>query len=139
MYFVYNNTMKSTRLKIGSHPGKHKNNCLTFVERRPNVFDVRPTLYKLYTNGLCLLGCINHNACFLSDNRTIFLECIYTYLLLWIVSHLTRNNIATISSKYQLAPLVLATVSTVTHALSSNEIRLVNNTNASVIIKMGGC
>ena len=31
-------------------------NCITFIERRPNVFDVCPTLYKCYTNVLCLLG-----------------------------------------------------------------------------------
>ena len=30
--------------------------CLTFVQRRPNVFDVGPTLYKCYTNALCMLG-----------------------------------------------------------------------------------
>ena len=29
--------------------------CITFIQRRPNVFDVGPTLYKCYTNVLCLL------------------------------------------------------------------------------------
>ena len=29
---------------------------LTFAQRQPNVFDVGPTLYKCYTNVLCLLG-----------------------------------------------------------------------------------
>ena len=33
-----------------------QNICLTFIQRRPNVFDVGPTLYKCYTNVLCLLG-----------------------------------------------------------------------------------
>ena len=33
-----------------------ENICITFVQRRPNVFDVGPTLYKCYTNQLCLLG-----------------------------------------------------------------------------------
>ena len=33
-----------------------QNVCITFVQRRPNVFDVGPTLYKCYTNVLCLLG-----------------------------------------------------------------------------------
>ena len=33
-----------------------QNFCITFVQRRPNVFDVGPTLYKCYTNILCLLG-----------------------------------------------------------------------------------
>ena len=30
--------------------------CITFIQRRPNVFDVGQTLYKCYTNVLCLLG-----------------------------------------------------------------------------------
>ena len=34
-----------------------QNICITFVQRQPNVFDVGPTLYKCYTNVLCLLGC----------------------------------------------------------------------------------
>ena len=29
---------------------------MTIVQRRPNVFDVGPTLYKCYANVLCLLG-----------------------------------------------------------------------------------
>ena len=33
-----------------------QNFCITFVQRRPNVFNVGPTLYKCYTNVLCLLG-----------------------------------------------------------------------------------
>ena len=33
-----------------------QNICITFVQCRPNVFDVGPTLYKCYTNVLCLLG-----------------------------------------------------------------------------------
>ena len=31
------------------------NICITFIQRRPNVFDVGPTLYKCYANVLCLL------------------------------------------------------------------------------------
>ena len=34
-----------------------QNICITFVQRRPNVFDVGSTLYKCHTNILCLLGC----------------------------------------------------------------------------------
>ena len=40
-----------------------QNICITFIQRRPNVFDAGPTLYKCYTNILCLLGicyCILH-------------------------------------------------------------------------------
>ena len=33
-----------------------QNICITFIQRRPNVSDVGPTLYKCYTNVLCLLG-----------------------------------------------------------------------------------
>ena len=32
-----------------------RNICITFVQRRPNVSDVGPTLYKCYTNVSCLL------------------------------------------------------------------------------------
>ena len=34
-----------------------QNICIPFVQRRPNVLDVGPTLYKCYTNVLCLLRC----------------------------------------------------------------------------------
>ena len=33
-----------------------QNICITFIQRRLNVFDVGPTLYKCYTNVLYLLG-----------------------------------------------------------------------------------
>ena len=33
-----------------------QNIYITFVQRRPSVFDVAPILYKCYTNVLCLLG-----------------------------------------------------------------------------------
>ena len=33
-----------------------QNNCITFAQRRPNVFAVAPTLYTCHTNGLSLLG-----------------------------------------------------------------------------------
>ena len=33
-----------------------QNICIAFVQRWANVFDVGPTLYKCYTNVLCLLG-----------------------------------------------------------------------------------
>ena len=36
-----------------THHSKHK----TFIQHRPNVFDVGPTLYKCYTNVVCLLRC----------------------------------------------------------------------------------
>ena len=33
-----------------------QNICITFIQCRPNVFDVGPTLYKCHTNVLCLMG-----------------------------------------------------------------------------------
>ena len=33
-----------------------QNICITFIQRRPNVFDAGPTLYKCYANVLCLLA-----------------------------------------------------------------------------------
>ena len=37
-------------------PQQTQNICITFAQRRPNVFDIGPKLYKCYTNVLCLLG-----------------------------------------------------------------------------------
>ena len=33
-----------------------QNMCIAFIQRRPNVFDVCPAMYKCYKNVLCLLG-----------------------------------------------------------------------------------
>ena len=33
-----------------------QNICITFIQCRPNVFDVGPTWYKCFANVLCLLG-----------------------------------------------------------------------------------
>ena len=33
-----------------------QNICITFVQRRPKVFDVEPTLYKCYAKIVCLLS-----------------------------------------------------------------------------------
>ena len=50
--------------------------CITFVKRRPNVFDVVPTLYKCYANVLCLLGMLQHES--VSDNISApSLQCVY--------------------------------------------------------------
>ena len=38
------------------HTQQTQSMCIPFVQRRPNVFDVVPTLYKCYTNVLCLPG-----------------------------------------------------------------------------------
>ena len=44
-----------TRIEWIQFPS-NRNICITFVQRRSNVFDVGTTLYKCYTNVLCLLG-----------------------------------------------------------------------------------
>ena len=36
-------------------PGQTQNLSITFIQPRPNVFDVGPTLHKCYTNVVCLL------------------------------------------------------------------------------------
>ena len=37
-------------------PQQTQNISIAFIQRRPNVFDIVPTLYEWYTNVLCLLG-----------------------------------------------------------------------------------
>ena len=36
-------------------PQQTQNICITIIQRRPNVFAVGQTLYKCYTNALCLV------------------------------------------------------------------------------------
>ena len=38
------------------YTGKHKTFCITFIQRRTNVVDVGPTLYKCYTNVFVFAG-----------------------------------------------------------------------------------
>ena len=48
---------QSQRLMSASRISQQTQNiCITFVQRRHNVFDVGPTLYKCYRNVLCLPG-----------------------------------------------------------------------------------
>ena len=48
---------QSFEIPIINMPSKQTENiCITFVQRRPNVFNVGPAFYKCYTNVLCLLG-----------------------------------------------------------------------------------
>ena len=53
--FLSNHLQDSTDIHIQSQ--QTQNICITFIQRRPNVFDVGPTLYKCYTNVVCLLWC----------------------------------------------------------------------------------
>ena len=40
----------------GTYNPVNTNICITLIQRRPNVFDAGPTLYKCYTIFFCLLG-----------------------------------------------------------------------------------
>ena len=55
--------MNTLTRPTGCKTNKDKTFVITFVQRRPNVFDVGPTLYKCYTNVLCSLGCVSVAAC----------------------------------------------------------------------------
>ena len=46
----------SKQYQTSCYSQQTQNFCITFIQRRPNVFDVGPTLYKCYTNLLRLLG-----------------------------------------------------------------------------------
>ena len=48
-------------------PKKTQKICITFAQCRPNVFDVGPTLYKCYTNLLCLLGLVSEDNGYYND------------------------------------------------------------------------
>ena len=63
--------------------------CFVFAGCRPNVFDVGPTLYKCYTNVLCLLGCVQRlwlvlqSLMFRVDDHIVEAEWSMTYLGQW--------------------------------------------------------
>ena len=56
-WFVYRSDIISKVELVIRLSEQTQNICLTFEQRRPSVFDVGPTLYKSYTNVLCLLVC----------------------------------------------------------------------------------
>ena len=68
-----------------------QNICITFVQRRPNVFDVGPTLYKCYTNVLCLPGySLGHLSQKVVNIRTrIATEA---FLFFWDPQHIHNNQ-----------------------------------------------
>ena len=45
-------------IHFSSAPQTEKGICITFEQRRPNVEDVGPTLYKCSANGMCFLGSV---------------------------------------------------------------------------------
>ena len=53
----YNTTL---HVQFFCENNKPANICITFIQCWANVQDVGPTLYKYYTNVLCLLGRITH-------------------------------------------------------------------------------
>ena len=67
-----------------------QNIFITFVQRRPNVFDVCPTLYKCYTNGLCLLGSDGDNTAQGSANKPTQHK-----LLGQVITHMTQVEVET--------------------------------------------
>ena len=54
-----------------------QNICITFVQRRPNVFGVGVALYKCYINILCLLG---YCVCTLINISTICVVGDYNFI-----------------------------------------------------------
>ena len=69
-----------------------QNICITFIQRRTNVFDVGPTLYKCYTNGLCLPGGLHSAEPHISKREILSLYGRLALLpqnyLIWIFTHL---------------------------------------------------
>ena len=55
---VFRSTNTGLNESLGPASGfqQTQNICITFVQRRLNVFDVSPTLHKCHTNLLYLLG-----------------------------------------------------------------------------------
>ena len=90
-------------LTFGQHVSSQQtqNICITFIQRRPNVFDVGPTLYKCYTNVLCLLGCLLFIALTITPPRAIIIVFSLSY---WPIKTLLleRNVCSNINiSKYK--------------------------------------
>ena len=55
-------TKQADNISDKRSPKKTQNSCITFIQRRPNVFDVGPTLYKCYAN--VLLAGVHHGSVF---------------------------------------------------------------------------
>ena len=75
-----------------------QNICIPFVQRRLNVFDVGSTLYKCYTNGLCLLWClwgcptrVNHWICLLQCITMNVIGLLRSFMCLYL-HHITPRS-----------------------------------------------
>ena len=55
-----------------------QNICITYIQRRLNVFDADPTLYKCHTNVLCLLGYHHKSGYDLVNNLSLQLYVLLT-------------------------------------------------------------
>ena len=67
--------------------------CITFIQRRPNVEDVVPTLYKCYTNVLCLMGCLLTvtGYLFITGSGTAVLSWLWFVITLVLRSQVTHR------------------------------------------------
>ena len=63
---------------LGRTSQQTQNIGITFVQRRPNVFDVCPTLYTCYTNVLCLLGFSLRIFCKNAGSKVVRMEHVLT-------------------------------------------------------------
>ena len=71
-----------------------QNICITCIQRRPNVFDVGTTLYKWYTNVLCLLGyhCLyNISPSTLLFKQVMLLPALVNCTIIFYCSHNTHT------------------------------------------------
>ena len=59
--------------------------CIIFLQCRPNVEDVGPTLYKCYTNVLCLLG-YSLTIAPRPSHRTVVVSLVYTMIYTYLSS-----------------------------------------------------
>ena len=73
------------------HSQQTQNICITFVQHRPNIFDIGPTLYKCYTNVLVCWDAYHDNhltllsdlrvSCFWSKLSLILFACYRTLVV----------------------------------------------------------
>ena len=74
--------------------------CITFAQRRLNVFDVGPTLYKCYTIVLCLLGTSAIGVCMQQPRGLLLLPCTDYVTTNWHTSNLCQEFLS-LCAKWQ--------------------------------------
>ena len=77
-----------------------QNICIAFIQRRSSVFDVGPTLYKCYTNILCLLGQDERRICDLQwtymsqpTQYSLPIQCCFNFGSLTVILSQHKNSI----------------------------------------------